>query len=582
MPPKKALNPLMGDENSEGLEEPISGKPAPHRPHTRAYAALERAAPTAPTTTTAAPEMQPISRTLPEGEIPDWEARCYYYGIPSQPRLVYRTDTIPLTRPGGVDVVQRESFPVYNHNINKVWDEVGPKIIQILDSHEVRWTSIDVAKFKITRLGSKRISPVILWIGVVPATLSADKAREASTTCLHLLETFGITDIELEYRESLYVRAAGLRLKAPDQRRSWFSRPLDVALSLPIAARATSDAEGSGGLYIAEGGAGKNIYLLTARHVVLHPLRMPNDAVVAHRSAPRREVMLLGPEGFDKMVSRVSGYIDYLEYVIPKQQGDAKRERLERDAGQNAGMGPIEQQHQERREDLRWCREFREEIRADWQESNRRERTIGYIDYSPPFTYGDRPGTWSTDYALILLDKKKLRQNFKGNVLDLSGKPERELVELMHAGTELLGVFYYPDDGLFPLRGVMSESEIKNPSTEIRGSEGILVMLNGKESGVTVGRAGGCESYCRDYFRNGKTQTSIEWPVHAYRGKAFSQQGDSGSIIVDGRGRIGGFLTAGASKAESTDISYATPFFWILDHIKKNRLPNAHIHPTMD
>jgi hypothetical protein len=70
----------------------------------------------------------------------------------------------------------------------------------------------------------------------------------------------------------------------------------------------------------------------------------------------------------------------------------------------------------------------------------------------------------------------------------------------------------------------------------------------------------------REYFSDGTNQTSIEWAILPYDHKSgvFSAAGDSGSIIADTYGRIGGLLTGGAGNAEPTDITYATPFFWLL------------------
>ena len=83
----------------------------------------------------------------------------------------------------------------------------------------------------------------------------------------------------------------------------------------------------------------------------------------------------------------------------------------------------------------------------------------------------------------------------------------------------------------------------------------------------------------REYFDDGTNQTSIEWAILPYDHKSgvFSAVGDSGSIIADTYGRIGGLLTGGAGNAEATDITYPTPFFWLLQRIKANGFPNAHL-----
>jgi hypothetical protein len=37
-------------------------------------------------------------------------------------------------------------------------------------------------------------------------------------------------------------------------------------------------------------------------------------------------------------------------------------------------------------------------------------------------------------------------------------------------------------------------------------------------------------------------------------------------------------LTGGSGKAESPDMTYATPFWWLLGRIRANGFPNAHLN----
>ena len=115
------------------------------------------------------------------------------------------------------------------------------------------------------------------------------------------------------------------------------------------------------------------------------------------------------------------------------------------------------------------------------------------------------------------------------------------------------------------------------------GERCLLVIKKGNTTGLTIGRAIGIFSCVREYFSDGTNQTSREWSILPYGNKSgvFSEAGDSGSIIADTRGRIGGLLTGGAGKAGSTDITYATPFFWLFECIKANGLPNAHLDPVV-
>ncbi len=87
-------------------------------------------------------------------------------------------------------------------------------------------------------------------------------------------------------------------------------------------------------------------------------------------------------------------------------------------------------------------------------------------------------------------------------------------------------------------------------------------------------------SFVREYFDDRSQQTSKEWAILPYSTKsgAFSAPGDSGSVIVDGYGRVGGLLTGGAGITASSDMTYATPINSLLKSIKANGYPNPDLN----
>jgi hypothetical protein len=115
---------------------------------------------------------------------------------------------------------------------------------------------------------------------------------------------------------------------------------------------------------------------------------------------------------------------------------------------------------------------------------------------------------------------------------------------------------------------------------DANGEECLLVVKNGSSTGVTIGRTTGIMSFVREYFEDGTHETSMELAIYPYGHKdgAFSAPGDSGSIIADGRGRIVGLLTGGAGRKDSTDVTYASPFFWVFDERIKASFPNAYLY----
>ncbi|KAF8221864.1 hypothetical protein L208DRAFT_1325680 [Tricholoma matsutake] len=86
----------------------------------------------------------------------------------SSPTLAYRTGTTPWTMPKACRQL-KEHRPIFHHKINIIWEELGPKVCQLLENKGLFWTSIDVICFKV---GEGPVSPVVLWIGVIPKMLS--------------------------------------------------------------------------------------------------------------------------------------------------------------------------------------------------------------------------------------------------------------------------------------------------------------------------------------------------------------------------------------------------------------------------
>lgn len=58
----------------------------------------------------------------------------------------------------------------------------------------------------------------------------------------------------------------------------------------------------------------------------------------------------------------------------------------------------------------------------------------------------------------------------------------------------------------------------------------------------------------------------------------FSAKGDSGSVVVDGLGRIAGILTGGSGATETSDVTFVTPIDIIIEIIHKHKpLAEAYI-----
>jgi hypothetical protein len=154
----------------------------------------------------------------------------------------------------------------------------------------------------------------------------------------------------------------------------------------------------------------------------------------------------------------------------------------------------------------------------------------------------------------------------------------------MHPHPEGRSTFKYPVGGLLQVKGVVEEEEIRQPtSLDENGEECLIVIKNGKSTGATIGRGTGMESFVREYHDSGMHSTSMEIAIYPYNHKdgAFSAPGDSGSIVLDGLGRVVGLLTGGSGTTDTTDVTYVTPYFWVQEQIKK-AFPDSHLYPIKE
>lgn len=127
---------------------------------------------------------------------------------------------------------------------------------------------IDVENIKIVEYGTRVITPVTIWVGVLPDTLTSDVAFESSNDILDLLGGHGIFDVDVAYHESVARASSGPSLFAPvsdlDPLKAVID-PVTTALGLPIAGLKTLKRQGTMGFYFR---VEKALYAVTARHVL--------------------------------------------------------------------------------------------------------------------------------------------------------------------------------------------------------------------------------------------------------------------------------------------------------------------------
>ena len=168
------------------------------------------------------------------------------------------------------------------------------------------------------------------------------------------------------------------------------------------------------------------------------------------------------------------------------------------------------------------------------------------------------------------------------NHTSLSGTKytKSKLLSLIYGRDNIPSEFKFPDDGLMHLGRILTADEVKHPNTkDTQGDPIRRVLKDGYMTGLTVGGLGKFMSFVRKYFPTG-LQESVELPIfnHEDEPDTFSKGGDSGSLIVDIRGRFVALLTGGSNKdTDGSDITYATLFEWIWELVCKE-FPGADLY----
>ncbi|KAG9006121.1 hypothetical protein FRB94_000946 [Tulasnella sp. JGI-2019a] len=303
---------------------------------------------------------------------------------------------------------------------------------------------------------------------------------------------------------------------------------------------------------------------------------------------PCRNDILLGTRAFENLATSIKIKIGhysisttrYAGRILMFQENITRLTEGENEGGEGVEMAlkrlkKTESLPDEVTEAMEALKKFCEGVTGQWRFPS--QRILGRIVRSPSITFGAGKEGFTEDYAIVELDTSKFKKSFVGNAIDLGMKiPDYEFTLKICPHIDAQMIFKYPYDRLLKVRGIISEDQLRRPDMLDRDGESCLfVIKSGKVTGITIGRATGIFSYVRQYFPNNTHQTSKEWAILPYDSKsgAFSAPGDSGSIIVNGSGESGGFLTGGAGKTESSDVTYATPFYWLYPRIQANWSP---------
>ncbi|KIK65005.1 hypothetical protein GYMLUDRAFT_82987 [Collybiopsis luxurians FD-317 M1] len=500
------------------------------------------------------------------------EAKSYYRGLPSDPVLVARTGTTSWKEPTGPEPypTRNELLPVGDHALMEVWEgNLALKLQDLLGSLKTL-SALEMSK--------TFLRPMSKSLSHTSSSGLVDGCNVASQ-CKKLLVEHNITDVDVEIRESEVHFLAGPKLLKPN----YFSDPignvrelLTIALGFPICAQSTPQIQGTAGFFVTVGRNNKKLLLVTARHVVFPP--------GTNESQPRHNVALFGSAKFDEYFESIQTAIKDKEFTANYNQRRIKAVEGRDGAVAKRAQTGLDEANEAKKE----LGAFEQYVKSHWAALD--NRVLGHVTLSPPIKHGvgsSREG-YTEDWAVIEIDTSKIdASNFNGNVMDLGGIRRLGFTKLERMMNTL-----HPNSFRYPTHNGLLRLEVTVPDEDMRRSS--MVIKNSSATGLTIGCTSGFFSYIRTYSENGDVETSKEWAILPFKYRPspysgmgmfapFSAKGDSGSVIVDDQGRIGGLLTSGAASDHTShmDITYATPVNFLLKRMVEHGLHEPNINPVL-
>ena len=215
---------------------------------------------------------------------------------------------------------------------------------------------------------------------------------------------------------------------------------------------------------------------------------------------------------------------------------------------------------------------FHADVCKDWKKQE--NRILGHIVISPPLDVGEEG--FAEDWAVIKIDDSKIDlTNFVGNVIDLGTTISvGNFTVWMDPHRANPPLFEYPGNRLLKFSGTISDEEMWRPQRPPATTTTLW-----SSSAATPQH---CPFIHQVSFNGqpGQTSKGVAILPRDYKANAFSNPGDSGSAVIDGKGRLAGLLTGGAGANEEFDCSYVTSIDFILKRMLEYGI-EANLHPSL-
>ncbi|PWW72996.1 hypothetical protein C7212DRAFT_354227 [Tuber magnatum] len=520
--------------------------------------------PLSPTTTQVAPTPAKFgkpdaksARSRLTAHYPD--AFTDFHGTPSGAPCIYKTGPAWPKRQGGPHAQPyiREMRPVHGHPITTVW----------------RGFLKDVQAYLDAELGA--------------AKKAADYVKGT------ILSQAGFPAIDVAVREWVTTLSGrGPKLPSLDplvDSVAEFRHPFTSTLGLSIASAKAPYYEGTVALYLRCGNDNDDIIAITAAHVAHPPpLHRKTGISAPNGTRYREEIIALGSKAYNDAITDIMSRIGTLHEINDSLQSKIRRlgevtPEGEGDAEAVAeSLLKTERQVEDTKSNINHLDHIHSEVTK--LTSTPQQRSVGFVLYASPVGPADGPNGCTLDWAAIQLSRDAFDwAKFKGNKVYIGGNiKEEEYGNLMFPNHKDRASYRYPPDGLLQVLDVVLKSEIQQPNQRnAHGDNAMPVIKNGLTTGTTVGWVNGLESLVRYYPDYDLEFTAFETTILSYGGRgAFSDQGDSGALILDRGGRIVAMLTGGGGSTDESDVTFGTAWYELESHIRK-ALPGCFLYPVV-
>lgn len=501
------------------------------------------------------------------------EAKLRYYGIPSMPRFIARSSFDSWVVPTGMEAYlqPRELRPVGQHRLCDIWEGgLHVAVEDYLRQRSVVYTSVDPVRLWVV---GEDAAPVIIWVGVEPGSLSHADGVDVAVGLRGILLANSIEDVHVEIRECVVSASAKMYEPVPSSDPTVQVRePFSTALGITICAEDTPHIQGTATLFFTVSSKPGSLFLLAARHVLFR-VDEDNAHYVYHDSAPRKNVLLLGTNGFQARTQDIEKKIGGTQLILQQlERRFALADKIKSEAAAERERNAVNSEIAEQKEAITELEQFLADVKRDWTDP--KNRIIGHVVLSPPLALSVGEGRFTQDFAVIEVDTTKIdASNFIGNAIDLGTEYSVEtLTAWMHPHIANQPSFEFPGDRILEFHGTLTIDQMHSPDpkkVDSRGELTIMVLKRGATTGLTVGCLNNIRSILRKPFKALAGEYSMEVAVLPRTSKsgAFSDGGDSGAAVVNGKGAVVGMLTGGGG--EVFDCSYVSPISFLLDCLKK-------------